>query len=160
MQNTKHLDTHKRPKFGVKIPYAYTRFNVGYRFSLPPCLALPHGYERKQDGRWQLYILFLFLSFSMGVHFAMFLFIALLVVAWPLSTQARMFIDCTFGKINTPEGQKMTAKFTANLAAFKHFSHSCFVKSDGQNQNHFLQVRAKRNNESKGEHIFIRFFTF
>lgn len=93
----------------------------------------------------------------------MFLFIALLVVAWPLSTQARMFIDCTFGKINTPEGQKMTAKFTANLPAFKHFSHFCFVETsrDGQiYKNHFLQVRAKRNNESRGEHMSIRSLTF
>lgn len=88
----------------------------------------------------------------MGVRIATFLFTALLVIAWPFAVQAKMFADCTFGKINTTEGQKMTAKFTAKLAAFKHISHSCFVETDGQNhQNHFLQVRAKRNKESKGE---------
>lgn len=87
----------------------------------------------------------------MGVRIATFLFTALLVIAWPFAVQAKMFADCTFGKINTTEGQKMTAKFTAKLAAFKHISHSCFVETDGQNhQNHFLQVRAKRNKESKG----------
>ena len=98
---------------------------------------------------------------AMGVHFPMFLFTALLVIAWPFAAQAKMFIDCTFGKITTREGQKMTAKFTANLTAFKHASHSCFVKTGGQNhQNHFLQVRAKRNKESKGEHMSIRFLIF
>lgn len=72
----------------------------------------------------------------------------------------KMFIDCTFGKINTPEGQKMTANFIANLAAFKHFRHSCFVKTDGQNHQHnFLQVRAKRNQKSRGEHIFLSAFS-
>jgi len=88
----------------------------------------------------------------MAIHFAMFLFTALVMVAWMFAAQAKMFADCTFGKINTPEGQQMTAKFTAKLEAFKHLSHSCFVKTEGQNhQNHFLQVSAKRNKESKGE---------
>lgn len=94
----------------------------------------------------------------MGVHFAMFLFTALLMMAWPFAAQAKMFADCTFGKMNTTEGQKMTATFTGRLAAFKHISHSCFVKTDGQShQNHFLQVKAKRNKESKGEDMSIRF---
>jgi len=45
-------------------------------------------------------------------------------------------------------------EFTAKLAAFKHISHSCFVETDGQNhENHFLQVRAKRNKDSKGEDV-------
>ena len=88
----------------------------------------------------------------MGVHTATFLFTALLMTAWPFAVQANMFADCTFGKINTTEGQKMTAKFTAKLEAFKHISHSCFVETHGQNHhNHFLQVRAKKDKESKGE---------
>ena len=94
----------------------------------------------------------------MGVHIAMFLSTALLMIAWPFVAQAKMFVDCAFGKINTTEGQKMTAALTGRLAAFKHISHSCFVKTDGKNhQNHFLQVRAKGNKESKGEDMSIRF---
>ena len=90
----------------------------------------------------------------MGVHMATSLFTALLIIAWPFAVQAKMFADCTFGKIITTEGQKMTANFTAKLAAFKHISHSCFVETDGQNhENHFLQVRAKRNKDSKGEDV-------
>lgn len=88
-----------------------------------------------------------------SVHFAiMLLFTTLLMIAWPFVVQAKMFADCTFGKVNTTEGQKMTANFTAKLAAFKHFSHSCFMETNGENhQNRFLQVRVKRNDESKGE---------
>ena len=87
----------------------------------------------------------------MDVQFAMFVFTALLIIAWPFAAQAKMFADCTFGKINTTEGQKMTANFTAKLAAFMHISHWCFVKTDGQyHQHNLLQVRAKRNKESKG----------
>lgn len=53
----------------------------------------------------------------------------------------------------------MSATFIGKLAAYKHMSHSCVVKTDGLNhQNHFFQVKAKRHKESKGENTFcVRF---
>ncbi|XP_078352448.1 uncharacterized protein LOC144637190, partial [Oculina patagonica] len=80
------------------------------------------------------------------------LFLAfLLISAWPFGAQAKMFADCTFGKVNTTDGQNMSATFIGKLAADKYTSHSCVVKTDGlSHQNHFFQVRAKRNKESEG----------
>ncbi len=90
---------------------------------------------------------------SMAVlYLKVFLFTVLFVSAWLFVAQAKMFADCTFGKVNTTEGQKMSATFIGKLAGYKHMSHSCVVKTDGINhQNHFFQVKAKRNKESKGE---------
>ena len=85
----------------------------------------------------------------------MFLFTALFISEWPFLAQAKMVADCTFGKANVTAGQRMSATFIGKLAAYKHMSHSCVVKTDGLNhQNNFFHVKAKRNKESKGENAF------
>ena len=66
------------------------------------------------------------------------------------AVQAKMFADCTFGKITDTVGDQnsMAATFTAKLASHQNVSHSCVVKTN--EPNHFLRVKAKRNKQSEG----------
>ena len=81
-----------------------------------------------------------------------FLFLVLTIcsLVWPFGVQAKMFADCTFGGMSQAVGdQKMAATFSGKLASYQNLSHSCSVKTN--KQNHFLLVKAKRNEQSKGK---------
>lgn len=89
--------------------------------------------------------------------FAVFLFTASQILAWPIVAQERQFaVDCSFGKPeDSTSNHTMSATFNGKLAASKYMSHSCVVKTEGQSQQkRFLHVKAKRrNNESDGKHV-------
>ena len=89
----------------------------------------------------------------MAGYLAMFLLIVMFITAWPFVAQAKMLAaDCTFGKVRTTEVQNMSATLIGKLPEDKRMGHSCVVKTDGlSHQNHFFQVKAKRNKESKGK---------
>ena len=92
----------------------------------------------------------------MPVYRGVNLFTVLVISAGLFVAQAKtLAADCTFGKVETIEGQRMSATLIGKLPEYKHMSHSCVVRTDGlNNQNHFFQLKAKRNIESEGENTF------
>ena len=67
------------------------------------------------------------------------------------AAQAKLYADCTFGKVKSWEkiDKSSVMKLSGQLPLSRNLSHSCIVKTDLDNNNSLLYLRAKRNKASK-----------
>lgn len=70
--------------------------------------------------------------------------------ACPLVVQAKLFVDCTFGDVQSSKSawnmSALSMTFSGQLPS-RNVSYSCLLKTD--NRNSLLYLRAKRSKESK-----------